>query len=192
MHMCGIRKTVLTILHTGQQRRHRCKEQTFGFSGRSRGWDDLREQHWNMYLTVCKIHDQCEFSEWHRTPKASALRQPRGREWEEGGRAFRMGDTRVPGADSYWYMAKAITIFFFCILLFFPLIFISWRLITLQYCSGFCHTLTWISHGFTCVPHPGPPSHLPLPLVPLGLPIAPAPSTCLMHPIWDGDLFHPR
>ena len=30
---------------------------------------------------------------------------------------------------------------------FFPFIFISWRLITLQYCSGFCHTLTWISHG---------------------------------------------
>ena len=32
--------------------------------------------------------------------------------------------------------------------------FISWRLITLQYCSGFCHTLKWISHGFTCVSHP--------------------------------------
>ena len=30
---------------------------------------------------------------------------------------------------------------------FFHLFFISWRLITLQYCSGFCHTLTWISHG---------------------------------------------
>ena len=27
----------------------------------------------------------------------------------------------------------------------FSFIFISWRLITLQYCSGFCHTLTWIS-----------------------------------------------
>ena len=39
-------------------------------------------------------------------------------------------------------------------------IFISWRLITLQHCSGFCHTLTWISHGFTCVPHLDPPSHL--------------------------------
>ena len=37
---------------------------------------------------------------------------------------------------------------------FFSFIFISWRLITLQYCSGFCHTLTWISHGFTCIPHP--------------------------------------
>ena len=40
----------------------------------------------------------------------------------------------------------------------FSFIFISWRLITLQYCSGFCHTLTWISHGFTCIPHPDPPS----------------------------------
>ena len=37
------------------------------------------------------------------------------------------------------------------LLFFFPIIFISWRLITLQYCSGFCHTLTWISHGFTCI-----------------------------------------
>ena len=35
---------------------------------------------------------------------------------------------------------------------FFSFIFISWRLITLQYC-GFCRTLTWINHGFTCVPH---------------------------------------
>ena len=32
-------------------------------------------------------------------------------------------------------------------------IYFNWRLITLQYCSGFCHTLTWISHGFTYVPH---------------------------------------
>ena len=63
----------------------------------------------------------------------------------------------------------------------FYFIFISWRLITLQYCSGFCHTLTWISHGFTCIPHPDPPSHLSLHPIPLGLPSAPGPSTCLMH-----------
>ena len=75
---------------------------------------------------------------------------------------------------------------------FFSFIFISWRLITLQYCSGFCHTLTWISHGFTWIPHPDPPSHLPLHPIPLGLPSAPGPSTCLMHPAWAGDLFHPR
>ena len=40
-------------------------------------------------------------------------------------------------------------------------IYFNRRLITLQYCGGFYHTLTWISHGFTCVPYPKPPSHLP-------------------------------
>ena len=43
--------------------------------------------------------------------------------------------------------------FYHLVLFFFPFIFISWRLITLQYCRGFCHTLTCISHGFTCIPH---------------------------------------
>ena len=66
------------------------------------------------------------------------------------------------------------------------------RLISLQYCSGFCHTLTWISHGFTYIPHPNPPSHLALYPIPLGLPSAPGPSTWLMYPTWAGDLFHPR
>ena len=75
--------------------------------------------------------------------------------------------------------------------IFFPFIFISWRLITLQYCSGFCHTLTRISHGVTCVPHPDPPSRLPPHPIPLGLPSASALSTCLMHPTWAGSLFHP-
>ena len=59
----------------------------------------------------------------------------------------------------------------FCTFLFFFLIFIffiSWRLIILQYCSGFCHTLKWISHGFTCVPHPDPPLPPPPPPDPSG------------------------
>ena len=59
-------------------------------------------------------------------------------------------------------------------------------------CGGFCHTLKWNSHGFTCVPHPDPPSHLPLHPLPLGFPSAPGPSACLIHPTWAGDLFHPR
>ena len=41
----------------------------------------------------------------------------------------------------------------------------------------FCHTLTWIRHGCTRVPHPKPPSHLPPHPIPLGRPSAPAPST---------------
>ena len=38
--------------------------------------------------------------------------------------------------------------FFFFSFFFFSFISVSWRLITLQYCSCFCHTLTWISHAF--------------------------------------------
>ena len=81
-------------------------------------------------------------------------------------------------------------LFFFSFFFFFLYFFISWRLITLQYCSGFCHTLTWISHGFTCAPHPEPPSHLPPHPIPLGHPSAPALSTCLMYSTWTDDLFH--
>ena len=92
----------------------------------------------------------------------------------------------------FFFFFTFLLIYLFFLLHFFPLIFISWRLITLQYCSGFYHTLTWISHGFTCVPHPDPPSRLPLHPSPLGLPSAPGPSTCLMRLAWAGDLFHPR
>ena len=48
------------ILYAGQQKRHRCKEQTFVLFG-GQGWDDLREYHLNMYITMCKIDDQCKF-----------------------------------------------------------------------------------------------------------------------------------
>ena len=61
--------------------------------------------------------------------------------------------------------------------IFFILNYFNWRLITLQYCSGFCHTLTWISHGCTCVSHPEPSLHLPSHPVPQGLLNAPALST---------------
>ena len=96
-------------------------------------------------------------------------------------------------ADNLICGSSAFSFFFyFHLFVFFSFIFISWRLITLQYCSRFCYTLTWISHGLTCIPHPDPPSHLHLYLIPLGLPSAPGPSTCLMHPTWAGDLFHYR
>ena len=65
---------------------------------------------------------------------------------------------------SFFYLLKK----FFCF---------NWRLITLQYCSGFCHTLTWISHGCTCVLHPEHPSHHPPHPIPQGHPSAPAQST---------------
>ena len=57
------------------------------------------------------------------------------------------------------------------------LIYFNWRIITLQYCNGFCHTLTWISHGCACVPHPEHPSHFSPQPIPQNHPSAPALST---------------
>ena len=90
------RSKLLYIKHTGQQKGHRCKEQTFGLCGGRWGWDDLRELHWNMHITRCKIDDQCKFDAWSRAPKASALGQPRGVGLgREVGGSFRMGGTHV-------------------------------------------------------------------------------------------------
>ena len=71
--------------------------------------------------------------------------------------------------------------FIFCVLClrssFLKFMYFNWRLIILQYCGGFCHILTWISHGCTCAPHPEHPAYLPPHLIPQGHPSAPALST---------------
>ena len=53
------------------------------------------------------------------------------------------------------FFACSLSLFLFFLFSFY----FNWRLITLQYCGGFCHRFTWISHGRTCVPHPESPSH---------------------------------
>ena len=65
----------------------------------------------------------------------------------------------------------------YCLWLFLFFFYFNWRLITLQYCGGFCHTFTWISHECTYVPHPDPPSQLPPHPIPQGHPSAPVLST---------------
>ena len=49
----------------------------------------------------------------------------------------------------------------------------------------FCHTLTWICHGHTPVPHPKPLSHLLPSTIPLGHLSAPAPS--ILYPASNLD-----
>ena len=49
----------------------------------------------------------------------------------------------------------------------------------------FCHTLTWIHHGCTCVPKHEPPSHLPPHIISLDHPRAPAPS--ILYPASNID-----
>ena len=75
------KKKVMMTLYVRQQKRHRCKEQSFGLCGRRQGWDDLREQHWNMYITICKKDDRCKFDAWSRALKAISLGNPRGMGW---------------------------------------------------------------------------------------------------------------
>ena len=61
------------------------------------------------------------------------------------------------------------SVWFFLIFIYF-----NWRLIILQYCGSFCHTLTRISHRCTYVSPPKTPSHLPPHSIPMGCPSAPA------------------
>ena len=42
-HVYRFRKMVTMSLYARHQKRHRCKEQTFGLCGRRQGWDDFRE-----------------------------------------------------------------------------------------------------------------------------------------------------
>ena len=52
------RKMVTITLYSRQKKRHRCIEQTFGLYGRRQGWNDLREQHRNMYIIKCETDHQ--------------------------------------------------------------------------------------------------------------------------------------
>ena len=77
-------------------------------------------------------------------------------------------------SNQHLVSTKKALFFFLFIYFFLNNIYFNWRLITLQYCSGFCHTLTWISHRCTCGPHLEPPSYLPPHPIPQGCPSAPA------------------
>ena len=86
------------------------------------------------------------------------------------GMAGRLGSAgNLMGRPTRDLRVARLLFFFFNLFIYF-----NRRLITLQYCSCSHHTLTWISHGCTCIPHPEPPSHLPPHSLPQGCPSAPA------------------
>ena len=91
---------VTITLYARQQKRHRCIEQSFGLCGRGRGWADLGEWHWNMYNIIYEMNHQSKFDAW-----GWWTGKTQGR---EKGVGFRMGNTCIPVADSYWCMAKSI------------------------------------------------------------------------------------
>ena len=71
------RKMVRITLYTRQQKRHWCVEQSFGFCGRGRGWDDLGEWNWNMYNIMYETSCQSRFDARYWMLGAGALERPR-------------------------------------------------------------------------------------------------------------------
>ena len=101
------RKMVTITLYARQQKRHRCIAQSFGLCGRGRGWDDLGERHWNMN-NICNespVQVRCMILDAWGWCTGTTQRDGMGR---EVGGGFRMGNTCIPVADSFWYMAKPI------------------------------------------------------------------------------------
>ena len=100
---------VITI-YTRQQKRHRCIEQSFGLYGRRRGWDDLREQHQNMYIINVK---QITSPDWMHETSARAWctgKTQRNQVEREVGGGIGMGNTCKSMADSCQCMAKTTII----------------------------------------------------------------------------------
>ena len=76
------REMVTITLYARQQKKHRCIKQSFGLCGRGRGWDDLGEWHWNMYIIYEMIH-WSRLDAWYRMLGAGALGWHRGMVWGE-------------------------------------------------------------------------------------------------------------
>ena len=78
-----------------------------------------------------------------------------------------LNDWTTTNNRQYWFVCFKKYIYFFNLINLFYFTILYW----------FCHTLTWIRHECTCVPHPEPASLLPPHPIPLGHLSAPALST---------------
>ena len=85
---------------------HRCIEQTFGLYGRRRGWDDLREQHQNMYIIKCERDHQSRLDAWDKCTGLVHWEELEGSGGREVGGGIGMGNTCKSMADSCQCMAK--------------------------------------------------------------------------------------
>jgi len=74
---------------------------------------------------------------------------------------------------------------------FYLFIYFNWRTFSLQYCDGFSHISTWISHRYTRVPPILNPPPTPLPIPPLqAFPEHQLWVPCFMHLTGPGHLFY--
>ena len=98
-------------LFAGKRWRLRPREETCGYCGGRRGRDEKKQQHWNIYIAICKIDSQWKSAVRCRQLRPGALWQPRGLGWggrSEGG--SRVGDICIIMTDSCGYMAETNTV----------------------------------------------------------------------------------
>ena len=93
------RKMVTITLYARQQKRHKCIEQSFGLYG---GWEMI----WENGIETCKISCMKRVASpgsMHDTGCLGLVHwdDPEGWYGEGGGGGFRMGNTCIPGVDSF-------------------------------------------------------------------------------------------
>ena len=86
------RKMVTITLYARQKKRHRCIDQTFGLCGRRLGWDDLREQHRNMYIIKCETDHQSRLDARDKCSGLVHWDDPEGWDGEGSGRGVQDGE----------------------------------------------------------------------------------------------------
>ena len=87
------RKMVMITLYAEQKKkRHRFIEQSFRLYGRRRGWDDLIELHWNMYIIKCETDLQSRLDAWDKWSGLVHWDDPEGWDGEGGGRGVQDGE----------------------------------------------------------------------------------------------------
>ena len=69
-----------------------------------------------------------------------------------GSLVYNVDVTKIIPSVYFFFLLLVVEIFLFvfffvCVSVIYLFIYFSWSLINSQYCSGFCHTLIWISHG---------------------------------------------
>ena len=104
------RKMVTVTLYVRQQKRHRCKEQTFGLCGEGEGG-----MIWENSVETCILPYVKQITSpgsMHETGCSEMVHwdNPEGGMGKEVGRGFRTGDTCTPMADSCQCMAQTTTI----------------------------------------------------------------------------------
>ena len=149
---------MLSILHS-------VKNMAFPYNSglKTQAWDLGKGKEWSL---IPLLSHSCILSSW----------------------VFSTSVCRCSGAllpDTCWPPFPLLWLLFKCQVLlwdtFKKILYFNCRIITLQYCDGFCRISTWIGPRYTCVPpHPESLSHLP------PHPIA---SGCHRAAAW-GSLFH--